>query len=154
MSSRQNWIFIQSSIFIHRRMSQSCSHPCQEMNICVPSVTVQRSENHTVCSEFLFYPKRAVCRCVDLSERVCAAPRRCFMTLHTSRSRFTFYTHILSAWQRLSVSLFALSVCSHWPLLYRGCAVLISSPVFIPLCGLLSFKTVCLFFYWLTLLLI
>lgn len=28
----------------------------------------------------------------------------CLMTLHTSRSRFTFYTHILSAGQQLSVS--------------------------------------------------
>lgn len=50
---------------------------------------------------------------VCLWEQVCVE-LRCFMTLHTSRSRFTFYTHILSAGQQLSVSVFAVQF--HYPL--------------------------------------
>lgn len=59
------------------------------------------------------YPSDCVFICLSVRTSVCVE-LRCFMTLHTSRSRFTFYTHILSAGQQLSVSVFAVQF--HYPL--------------------------------------
>lgn len=96
--------------------------PSEEMSyLCVVDhgcVAVEDHVNQTDCSKFLFYPKLPVWLscflsvCLHVCENKCVG-LRCLMTLHTSRSRFTFYTHILSVRQQLSVSLFAVqfSVC-------------------------------------------
>lgn len=146
MSSGQNWIFIQNSIFIHRCMSSSCSLSLvvitlrKRVFVChQPGLSQYNTVRITVCSKFLFYPKLVVCHFVYLPLRtsVCgAALWPCTLPAHVS-------LFILTSCQCDNGSLW---VCLHFQHVLTGrycteaALVLISSPVFIPLCGLLYVK--------------
>lgn len=69
---------------------------CVHSDSAVAAKSSDKKKNQTACSKFPVLIQK-LCVCLSVCENKCVCTTLCcFMIVHTSRSRFTFYTHFLS----------------------------------------------------------